>query len=218
MDIPEKSSVRAPESSGPMNVSKDHATLFLISLLSLYFEMAFIRWTPAEVKVLGYFTNFILIAAVFGLGLGCLLARCTWNTMHLLPPYFLATILIVFFFKGVKVGLPSGDKLLFLGEGDIPVMNLYVALILFYLIIAILFIPFGQKTGRLINKLPPLQAYSVNILGSLAGVIIFFVISKHNISAPSWFIIGIAGLIPFFWKKKAQFLIYTLYNNLIFFR
>jgi predicted RNA methylase len=200
----------ALEAGRKMNLSKDHLTLFLISFLSLYFEMIFIRWTPAEVKVLAYFTNFILIASVFGLGLGCLMAKRKWNTLSLLPPYFLATVFVVFFFKRIKIGLPSGDTLLLLGEGGIPTVNLYVALILFYLTISILFVPFGQKTGRLINMLPPLQAYGANILGSLAGVIIFFLISMKNLSAPSWFIIGIAGLSPFFWGNKRRLLIYVL--------
>jgi hypothetical protein len=123
--------------------------------------MIFIRWTPGEVKVLAYFTNFMLIASVFGLGLGCLMAKHKWNTISLLPPYFLSTILLVFFFGKITVGLPSGDILLLLGESDVPVMNLYVALIIFYLVISILFIPFGQKTGRLINALPPLQAFNL---------------------------------------------------------
>jgi SAM-dependent methyltransferase len=170
--------------------------------------MIFIRWTPGEVKVLAYFTNFMLIASVFGLGLGCLLAKHKWNTISLLPPYFLLTILLVLVFGKIKVGLPSGDKLLLLGEGDVPTVNLYVALIIFYLVISVLFIPFGQKTGRLINVLPPLQAYGINILGSLTGVIVFFMISKNNLSALTWFIIGTVGLSPFFCGNKRQFLVY----------
>jgi SAM-dependent methyltransferase len=172
--------------------------------------MVFIRWAPGELKVLAYFTNFILIASVFGLGLGCLLAKHKWNTLPLLPSYFLFTLLVVFLFGRVKVGLPAGDTLLLLGEGDVPVINLYTAVIIFYLIISILFIPFGQETGRLINMLPPLQAYSANILGSLTGVVIFFLISKNNLSALSWFIIGIVGLSPFFWRNKRQLLVYAL--------
>jgi SAM-dependent methyltransferase len=193
-----------------MKLSKEHSGLFLISFLSLYFEMVFIRWAPAEVKVLAYFTNFILIASVFGLGLGCLLARHRWNTLSFFPPYFLFTLLVVSLFSNVKVGLPAGDALLLLGAEDVPVINLYATLVIFYLIISILFIPLGQETGRRINMLPPLQAYSINILGSLAGVVMFFVISKNNLSSLTWFIIGIIGLSPFFSRNKSRLLVYIL--------
>jgi len=49
--------------------------LFLASALALYCEMLFIRWFPGNLQVLAYFTNIILLAAFFGLGLGCLLAK-----------------------------------------------------------------------------------------------------------------------------------------------
>lgn len=193
-----------------MNLSREHLRLFLISFVSLYFEMVFIRWTPAEVKILGYFTNFILIASVFGLGLGCLMARFKWNAMSALPPYFLLTVLLVFFFRKIVVATPSGDMLLVSGAGDVSTINLYLTLITFFFVISVLFIPLGQETGRLINILPPLQAYGTNILGSLTGVVVFFLISRCNLSALIWFIIGIVGLGFFFWTRRKHLIAYIL--------
>src|SRR5947209_16459307 len=48
--------------------------LVLVSFLGLYFELTLIRWIPTQVRLLAYFTNFVLIAALLGLGLGMLLA------------------------------------------------------------------------------------------------------------------------------------------------
>ena len=49
-------------------------TLFLASFLVLFLEIALIRWMPAYVRLLAYFSNFILLATFLGGGLGCLLA------------------------------------------------------------------------------------------------------------------------------------------------
>ena len=48
--------------------------LVLISFLSLYLELTFIRWAPMQVRLLAYFSNYVLIAALLGLGLGMMLA------------------------------------------------------------------------------------------------------------------------------------------------
>ena len=51
------------------------AQLFLTSFLGLYAELLCIRWMPAHVRFLSYFTNFILLASFLGLGVGILSAR-----------------------------------------------------------------------------------------------------------------------------------------------
>ena len=37
--------------------------LFLVSFLVLFLQVALIRWMPAYVRLLAYFSNFILLAA-----------------------------------------------------------------------------------------------------------------------------------------------------------
>ena len=49
--------------------------IFLLSFALLFFELLCIRWIPAYVRYLSYFTNFILLASFLGIGLGILSAR-----------------------------------------------------------------------------------------------------------------------------------------------
>ena len=49
--------------------------LFAASFAVLFQELALIRWLPAQVRVLAYFPNLILVSAFLGLGLGCLRAK-----------------------------------------------------------------------------------------------------------------------------------------------
>src|SRR6516165_9706624 len=49
--------------------------LFLISVLILFLELACIRWFPAHVLFLTFFTNTVLLACFLGMSLGCLACR-----------------------------------------------------------------------------------------------------------------------------------------------
>src|SRR5229473_1434249 len=49
--------------------------LLLASFLTLFAELAFIRWIAVEVWVFAYFKNLALLLCFVGFGLGCALAR-----------------------------------------------------------------------------------------------------------------------------------------------
>ena len=46
-----------------MTVGQLRLQLFMTSFVILFFELACIRWVPANVRLLSYFMNFILLAA-----------------------------------------------------------------------------------------------------------------------------------------------------------
>src|SRR5579863_1400962 len=49
--------------------------LLLASFLTLFAELAFIRWLAVEVRVFAYFKNLALLLCFLGFGVGCALAR-----------------------------------------------------------------------------------------------------------------------------------------------
>src|SRR5262245_13456025 len=51
----------------------NQARLFLTSATLLFVELLLIRWIPANVIYVGFFSNFILMASFLGIGLGILL-------------------------------------------------------------------------------------------------------------------------------------------------
>src|SRR5215475_10841050 len=55
--------------------------LLLASFLTLFAELAFIRWIAVEVRVFAYFKNLALLLCFVGFGLGCALAtrRVRWR-------------------------------------------------------------------------------------------------------------------------------------------
>src|SRR5215468_9292129 len=68
--------------------------LLLASFLTLFAELAFIRWIAVEVRVFAYFKNLALLLCFVGFGLGCALARksARWLTG---VAAFMALLLIV---------------------------------------------------------------------------------------------------------------------------
>src|SRR5437764_3600527 len=86
--------------------------LFLSSFLVLFLETALIRWLPAYVRLLSYFSNFILLASFLGIGVGCLLASRRRNLFALFPPLLGAVVLAVDKLR-LEVTVPSSTSIYF---------------------------------------------------------------------------------------------------------
>ena len=70
----------APSKPGQRTIfGRNPVRLFLTSFAILFVELLLIRWVPANVKYIGFFSNFLLIASFFGIGLGIILGRRGWN-------------------------------------------------------------------------------------------------------------------------------------------
>src|SRR5437016_11093522 len=97
--------------------------LFLVSLVILFLELACIRWFPAHVLYLTFFTNTVLLACFLGMSLGCLAARRERNYLLWTPALLalaLAASLGVERLSGklaefVDVGRQTSPQLVFFG-------------------------------------------------------------------------------------------------------
>src|SRR5262245_1375623 len=78
---PETAADTAPQPT-PFRAGLD---LFLISLLLLFLELASIRWFPAYVLFLTFFTNTGLLACFLGMSLGCLAVNHQRNYLTWTP-------------------------------------------------------------------------------------------------------------------------------------
>src|SRR5205807_4226612 len=82
--------------------------LFLISVLILFLELACIRWFPAHVLFLTFFTNVVLLACFLGMSLGCLAAGHRRNYLIFTPILLLVGMAAAYGIEGVwKHGLPE---------------------------------------------------------------------------------------------------------------
>jgi SAM-dependent methyltransferase len=159
----------------------------VVSGVVLILELAFIRLVPAEVRVISYFTNLVLMAAFFGLGLGCILQR--QRTIHwLLPSGLLLVLLFVLVGRGVLI-YPESEAVHFWLqyqelEGQALHLPLVPAAMAVFLFAALPFVALGQTLARTMDEHPRLVAYGWDIAGSLAGTLIFSLASYFGV--PPW--------------------------------
>lgn len=176
--------------------------LFLISTLILFLELAAIRWFPAHVLYLTFFTNVVLLACFLGMSVGCLAANhrrsyLKWTPFLLL--FALTGALFVeissgSFVKFLDVGHQASPQLVFFGteyhSQDLSKYAVPVEVLcgFFFLIIALAMVGPGQELGRALNRWTNrVQAYSINIFGSIVGIVLFFLCSWLQLSPLWWF-------------------------------
>ena len=176
--------------------------IFLVSFTLLFFELLCIRWIPAYVRYLSYFTNFILLASFLGMGLGILAAR---RATFRFPPFPLMVLLLaaVVALNRFELNISSTDVLYF-GSGTHGVARAesFILLPLIFTFVAAAFIPLGRTLGLLFTQTGPLTAYTFDILGSLAGTAAFFVIGYFALPPIYWF--AVLGLLVLVLSAKRQ--------------
>jgi spermidine synthase len=172
--------------------------LFLSSFLVLFLETALIRWLPAYVRLLAYFSNFILLASFLGIGVGCLLARRRKNLFIWFPVIQFAVIAAVDRLR-LEVALPSTSTIYFSSGTTSPVVPVESTLLLplLFASVAALFVVVAHRMGRELSSRPPLHAYVINLLGSLAGVAAFALVSWFELPPSLWFGVAAATALPF---------------------
>jgi spermidine synthase len=175
--------------------------LFLVSAASLLLELAVIRWLSAEVRLFSYFKNLPLLAAFLGLGIGF---GVVGRGRDYRPAF--APLLAVFTILVLVVGGTDPVFLAYPGTGDefmhymispqywLAVGRFLGAVLLFFVLTMLLFIPLGQATGEEMARHAPLPAYIVNIVASVAGVWAFALLSFLETPPVMWFGTGLLAV------------------------
>ena len=173
------------------------ARVFLASFLVLFLEVALIRWMPAYIRLLAYFSNFILLASFLGIGVGCLMAPSRRRLFVWFPLLQAVVVGAAYFFR-LEVAVQATGSIYFTSgtAEQVVVVESTMLLPLIFVIVAALFATLAQRMGREMAALPPLRGYTLNLLGSLAGVGLFAVISWLQLSPTWWFGVGFAAAVP----------------------
>ncbi len=169
--------------------------LLLASFLTLFAELAFIRWLAVEIRVFAYFKNLALLLCFLGFGIGCALARNTIRWLTSATAFF-GLLLIARWphqkaLEGLSQSLGSAADLNIWGGGPTWdwsrfLLSAALAGVLLLLLVCV-FIPIGQKVSRQMDLAPnALTAYSWNLAGSLAGILVFFVVCRLMLPPAFW--------------------------------
>jgi hypothetical protein len=154
------------------------------SFLLLFVELALIRWTAANDIYLAYLTNFVLLASFLGIGVGFLRATSARPLLGFAPLALTALIVFELVFPVSLVRLSGPDQLS--AAFGLPPMPRWLSLGVIFTLTVVVMGAIAHAVARTFSKFPPLDAYRLDIVGSLAGIAVFSAI-------------GFAQLPPFVW-------------------
>ena len=177
----------------------DRLELFLASFLMLFVELVLIRWTGAWVVHLSYFANFVLLGSFLGIGVGFLRASKG-------PDLFRWAPVLLAFALGLVVAFPAqidrtGSDLVYFGvrASGTPA---WLILPLVFLATAATMAAIAHGVAVRFVRFPALDAYRLDILGSIAGTVVFALMALMGLGPLAWGAV-IAGLVVFLLRRPS---------------
>jgi hypothetical protein len=184
--------------------------LFLTGFLVLFLELASIRWFAANVIFLQFFTNVVLLASFLGMSCGCMVAHQRRDWLAAFPILALGAVVAALAIwaayeawsgLAIDVGHQSSPQEIFFGteyrNPDVAKFTIPIDVIagLFFVLIALMFVGLGQVLGRAFDAYPNrIMGYTLNIGGSLVGIVGFSLLSLVHAPPAVWFLIICAGI------------------------
>jgi len=185
--------------------------------LSLFLELAVIRWHGSMFEFFAFYKNFSLLACFAGLGIGYALSRSRDGVLlcATIPLLAWQMILLTFIRYGLArwqnvslQGVPFREQLHMglMRSSGLGAVTVYLLLAVVFLLTALAFLPLGQVCGRLMERGKTLESYGWNVAGSLAGVLAMFLASCLWTPPVVWFSAGCLTLLYFVVRQKKSLL------------
>jgi spermidine synthase len=186
--------------------------IVLVTMVSLLLELIMIRWLASVFPVFSFFKNFTLLACFLGLGAGYAVAEkqpCAPALVLPMLALFVGIITLLRYDLGganeLFAGLPMSEQTAIhiwmdrlnwfkLFQQSVP---LYLLLGMSFVLCACICYPVGQLCGKLLGSTDALKAYGLNLLGSIVGVMVLFVMSLFWLPPTVWFT-AVGGVLLFF--------------------
>jgi SAM-dependent methyltransferase len=142
----------------------------------LFVELPLIRWSGSNLVYLSYFSNFVLLGSFLGIGIGFLRGTSRLETFRFAP-------IALAFFVGFVLVFPveidrSGDEVIFFATlGAATGLPIWVTLPVVFLAVAGIMMMVAEGVARTFVKFEPLEAYRLDIGGSILGIVAFSALS-----------------------------------------
>src|SRR5688572_19510752 len=131
--------------------------LVLLAFLTLFVELALIRWLGANVVYLAYFSNIVLLGSFLGIGAGFLWASRRQLSLYVCAPAVLAALVVLTLLLDVRVGIAGGDLIFFGLDTSGPPRWLVLPVV--FVAVAIVMACLGDGVARSFARLGNLDAY-----------------------------------------------------------
>lgn len=173
--------------------------LFLLGFITLFLELVLIRYLAGNIWNLGYFPNLVLLAVFVGMGCGFVfhhrIDEARSRRLLQLSIWVLLGLLALIHFKrpavpGFSRGLAQfGGELFYTATPSASKTLTNVIFVFWFLLVVSIFGMISQRTAKIFRLFEPLKAYTLDISGSLCGILCFMAASWLQLPSWSWFVI-----------------------------
>lgn len=177
-------------------------SIVLVTMLSLLLELVLIRWLASVFPVFAFYKNFTMLACFLGLGAGYAVAEKQPCAPALVLPMLALFVGVITLLRYDTAGGYLIFSIGWLSTFDLPV---YLLLGASFILCACICYPVGQLCGKLLHSSNSLNAYGLNLMGSVLGVIALFVMSLYWLPPVIWFAV-IGGLMLLFVLSRDEFM------------
>ena len=173
----------------------------------LFVELALIRWVSANNVFVNNATNFVLLASFLGIGIGFLNARAKRDYVRWTPVALLLLVGFVLAFPVVAVTVSGPNP--YHGVGNMHALPQPLSLAIVFVLVVGVMAGIGQAVARTFVRFRPLNAYRLDILGSIAGIAVFSLLSFLDLPPGAWGAVAGVGLVvlllprPQLWQLAA---------------
>ena len=159
----------------------------------LFVELALIRWVSANNVFVNNATNFVLLASFLGIGIGFLNARAGRDYVRWTPVALLLLVGFVIAFPVVAVTVSGPNP--YHGVGNMHALPQPLSLTVVFVLVVGVMAGIGQAVARTFVRFRPLNAYRLDILGSIVGIAAFSLLSFLDQPPAVWGAVAGVGLV-----------------------
>ncbi|MDT4924945.1 MAG: hypothetical protein QOG01_2658 [Pseudonocardiales bacterium] len=160
----------------------------------LFLELSLIRWLGANIVHLSFFSNFVLLGSFLGIGLGFLRAAAPGRGPRAMPLHSLVVLLgLIAFVSAYPVTVNrDSSQLIFFTTGTTTGPPIWLTLPAVFLAVAAVLSGPGEIVGSCFGELERLEAYRLDLIGSLVGIAVFTALAYLGAPPLVWFtIVGV---------------------------
>ena len=184
----------ASRDGAPEPSRTDRVRLFSLSFLLLFVELALIRWTGANILYLSYFSNFVLLGSFLGIGLGFLRPTIRGTSLFTFAAPLLAIAVGYVHVYPVQIDRTS-SQIIYFGHFVPTGMPIWITLPIIFLAVAVVMATIASGVAQTFVRFKPLDAYRLDILGSLAGIVGFTALSLFQAPPVAWGVVASLGFL-----------------------
>lgn len=161
---------QTPEREGILG---PRSRLIALTFLMLFTQLALIRWLGSQVFYLSYFSNFVLLGSFLGIGLGFLWAGRGRRAIFPYTPLLLGGLLLYVEVFPVPLQVKTEGLIFFDTIEPQSAVPRELVLVILFAAIAAIMAAIGDGVARTFGRFEPLEAYKLDLVGSVAGIAVF---------------------------------------------